>query len=63
VTNLVTIQVIWLLVGAALCIIIGYSIGRGSGKEHTVNRLTQQYRRGLEQTLNSPQSRNRGKKR
>jgi hypothetical protein len=42
---------IWLIVGAVLCIVFGYSVGRGSGKEHTINRLTRQYRRGLERDL------------
>jgi hypothetical protein len=62
VTNPVTIPLIWLIIGGVFCIIFGYSVGRDSGKEHTINRLTHQYRRGLEQTIKNPQNRNRSKK-
>jgi hypothetical protein len=62
-TNPVTIPLIWLIIGGVLCFIVGYSAGRDSGKEHTISRLTQQYRRGLEQAVKNPKNGNRSKKR
>ena len=62
VTNLVTIPLFWLIIGGVLCTMFGYSVGRDSGKVHTINQLTQHYRRGLEQAVKNPQNRNRGKK-
>jgi membrane protein DedA with SNARE-associated domain len=54
---------IWLIIGGIFCAILGYGVGRSSGREHILNRLTQQHRRELEQKLRNPQNRNRSKKR
>ena len=62
-TNPVTIPMIWLIIGGIFCAILGYGVGRSSGREHILNRLTQQHRRELEQKLRNPQNRNRSKKR
>jgi hypothetical protein len=51
VTNPVLVPTIWLIVVPVLCIVVGYAIGRSSGKEHILRKLTREYRRELEQNL------------